>query len=162
AGTHHRALRHGTQHRVRARSRWHPAPAGARGQAAGTVRPGGDPAHRPRPGPLAAAPVVAGRAPAAGHRRPAQFLGEHLARSAPGLRGTLQDLFGVAATPRIAHGRVPLLLHLLSPAGRPLQVPAALRSFWEHTWPEVRREMKGRYPRHPWPEDPWSATATHR
>jgi len=80
----------------------------------------------------------------------------------PVLAVKLQELFGLAETPRIAEGRVPLLLHLLSPAGRPLQVTGDLRSFWENTWPEVRREMKGRYPRHPWPEDPWAATATHR
>jgi hypothetical protein len=78
----------------------------------------------------------------------------------PVLAVKLQELFGLAETPRIAEGRVPLLLHLLSPAGRPLQVTADLRSFWENTWPEVRREMKGRYPKHPWPEDPWSAPAT--
>src|SRR5690606_26046780 len=57
----------------------------------------------------------------------------------PVLAVKLQELFGLAETPRIAHGRVPLLLHLLSPAGRPLQVTADLRSFWENTWPEVRR-----------------------
>ena len=80
----------------------------------------------------------------------------------PVLAVKLQELFGLAETPRIADGRVPLLLHLLSPAGRPLQVTGDLRSFWQNTWPEVRREMKGRYPKHPWPEDPWSAPATHR
>ena len=80
----------------------------------------------------------------------------------PVLAVKLQELFGLADTPRIADGRVPLVLHLLSPAGRPLQVTGDLRGFWERTWPEVRKEMKGRYPRHPWPEDPWSATATHR
>ena len=81
---------------------------------------------------------------------------------APVLAVKLQELFGLAETPRIAGGRVPLTLHLLSPAGRPLQVTQDLRSFWQNTWPEVRREMKGRYPRHPWPEDPWNAPATHR
>ena len=80
----------------------------------------------------------------------------------PVLAVKLQELFGLADTPAIVDGRVPLLLHLLSPAGRPLQVTRDLRGFWERTWPEVRKEMKGRYPRHPWPEDPWSATATHR
>ena len=82
--------------------------------------------------------------------------------AAPVLAVKLQELFGLADTPRIADGRVPLTLQLLSPAGRPLQVTQDLRSFWERTWPEVRKEMKGRYPRHPWPEDPWQATATHR
>ena len=80
----------------------------------------------------------------------------------PVLAVKLQELFGLAETPRIAEGRIALTLHLLSPAGRPLQVTQDLRSFWERTWPEVRREMKGRYPKHPWPEDPWSAPASHR
>lgn len=81
---------------------------------------------------------------------------------APVLAVKLQELFGLADTPRIAEGRVPLTLHLLSPAGRPLQVTQDLRGFWTRTYPEVRKEMKGRYPRHPWPDDPWSASATHR
>ncbi len=81
---------------------------------------------------------------------------------APVLAVKLQELFGLADTPRIADGRMSLTLHLLSPAGRPLQVTQDLRGFWERTYPDVRKEMKGRYPKHPWPEDPWSATATHR
>jgi len=80
----------------------------------------------------------------------------------PVLAVKLQELFGLADTPRVADGRVPLTLHLLSPGGRPLQVTQDLRSFWSNTYPEVRKEMKGRYPRHPWPDDPWSAHATHR
>lgn len=84
------------------------------------------------------------------------------APSSPVLAVKLQELFGLADTPRIADGRVPLTLHLLSPAGRPLQVTQDLRSFWARTYPEVRKEMKGRYPKHPWPEDPWNAVATHR
>ncbi len=82
--------------------------------------------------------------------------------SPPVLAVKLQELFGLADTPRVADGRVPVLLHLLSPGGKPLQVTQDLRSFWHNTYPEVRKEMKGRYPRHPWPEDPWTATATHR
>jgi ATP-dependent helicase HrpB len=74
----------------------------------------------------------------------------------------LQELFGLADTPRVADGRVAVTLHLLSPGGKPLQVTQDLRGFWERTYPEVKKEMKGRYPRHPWPDDPWSATATHR
>lgn len=81
---------------------------------------------------------------------------------APVLAVKLQELFGLADTPRIAAGRVPLTLHLLSPGGRPLQVTQDLKGFWERTYPEVKKEMKGRYPKHPWPDDPWTATATHR
>jgi len=80
----------------------------------------------------------------------------------PVLAVKLQELFGLADTPRIADGRVPLTLHLLSPGGRPLQVTQDLRNFWANTYAEVKKEMKGRYPRHPWPDDPWTATATHR
>ena len=80
----------------------------------------------------------------------------------PVLAVKLQELFGLAETPRIANGKVPLTLHLLSPGGKPLQITQDLKSFWERTYPEVKKEMKGRYPRHPWPDDPWSATATHR
>ncbi len=82
--------------------------------------------------------------------------------ASPVLAVKLQELFGLADTPHVADGRVPLTLHLLSPAGRPLQVTQDLRSFWERTYPEVRKEMKGRYPKHPWPDDPWNAVATHR
>jgi ATP-dependent helicase HrpB len=84
------------------------------------------------------------------------------APEAPVLAVKLQELFGLADTPRIANGRVPLTLHLLSPGGKPLQITRDLRSFWDRTYPEVKKEMKGRYPKHPWPDDPWSATATHR
>jgi ATP-dependent helicase HrpB len=80
----------------------------------------------------------------------------------PVLAVKVQELFGLGDSPRIADGRIALTLHLLSPAGRPLQVTQDLRGFWERTWPEVRKEMKGRYPRHPWPEDPWNALPTHR
>lgn len=81
---------------------------------------------------------------------------------APVLAVKLQELFGLNDTPRIADGRIALTLHLLSPGGKPLQVTQDLRSFWANTYAEVRKEMKGRYPRHPWPDDPWNATATHR
>lgn len=84
------------------------------------------------------------------------------APAAPVLAVKLQELFGLARTPTVADGRVPLTIHLLSPAGRPLQVTRDLAGFWERTYPEVRKEMKGRYPKHPWPEDPWNAPATHR
>nr|WP_237464799.1 ATP-dependent helicase HrpB [Leucobacter luti] len=74
----------------------------------------------------------------------------------------LQELFGFAQTPRIADGRVPILFHLLSPARKPLAVTDDLASFWNGPYQDVRREMRGRYPKHPWPEDPWTAEATAR
>ncbi len=95
-------------------------------------------------------------------RRIEYALGPDEAPLPPVLAVKLQELFGLADTPRVADGRVPLTLHLLSPGGRPLQVTQDLKSFWAATYPEVRKEMKGRYPRHPWPDDPWTATATHR
>jgi HrpA-like RNA helicase len=69
----------------------------------------------------------------------------------------LQELFGLAETPRIGPRREPVVFELLAPNGRPVQVTRDLRSFWERGYPEVRRELRGRYPRHPWPEDPWIA-----
>ncbi|WP_152354186.1 ATP-dependent RNA helicase [Brachybacterium subflavum] len=74
----------------------------------------------------------------------------------------LQELFGLAETPLLVDGRVPVLFHLLSPARRPLAVTDDLRSFWDGPYREVRKEMRGRYPKHPWPEDPWTAPATAR
>ena len=74
----------------------------------------------------------------------------------------LQELFGLAETPHLVRGRVPVLFHLLSPARRPLAVTDDLRSFWDGPYREVRKEMRGRYPKHPWPEDPWTAPATAR
>ncbi|MGB4877158.1 MAG: ATP-dependent helicase C-terminal domain-containing protein, partial [Candidatus Competibacter sp.] len=80
----------------------------------------------------------------------------------PVLAVKLQELFGLADTPRVAEGRVPATLHLLSPAQRPIQVTQDLRGFWERTYPEVKKELKGRYPKHPWPDDPWTAVPTRR
>jgi len=74
----------------------------------------------------------------------------------------LQELFGLAETPRLGPRREPVLLLLLAPNGRPVQTTRDLRSFWERTYPEVRRELRGRYPKHPWPEDPWTAPPTPR
>lgn len=74
----------------------------------------------------------------------------------------LQEMFGLADTPRIARGRVPVTLHLLSPARRPIQVTQDLKGFWERTYAEVKKELKGRYPKHPWPDDPWNAVPTAR
>jgi ATP-dependent helicase HrpB len=80
----------------------------------------------------------------------------------PVLAVKLQEMFGLADTPRIAAGRVAVTLHLLSPAQRPIQVTQDLRGFWERTYAEVKRELKGKYPKHPWPDDPWSAPPTRR
>jgi ATP-dependent helicase HrpB len=74
----------------------------------------------------------------------------------------LQELFGLAETPLLGPHRVPVTFELLAPNGRPVQTTRDLKSFWERTYPEVRKELRGRYPRHPWPDDPWSATPTHR
>ncbi|MEU8330669.1 ATP-dependent helicase HrpB [Micromonospora sp. NPDC048839] len=82
--------------------------------------------------------------------------------AAPVLAVKLQETFGWSAAPRIGAGRTPVLLHLLSPAGRPVAVTADLESFWRTGYPQVRAELRGRYPRHPWPEDPRTATPTRR
>jgi ATP-dependent helicase HrpB len=74
----------------------------------------------------------------------------------------LQELFGLAASPRLGPGRVPVTFELLSPAGRPVQVTSDLESFWRTGYPELKKEMRARYPRHPWPDDPWSARPTAR
>ncbi|WP_369348863.1 ATP-dependent helicase HrpB [Stenotrophomonas sp. JAG2] len=99
-----------------------------------------------------------------GMERPIHYAldADGLTPQAPVLAVKLQELFGLSDTPRIADGRIPLTLHLLSPGGRPLQVTQDLRNFWANTYAEVKKEMKGRYPRHPWPDDPWTANATHR
>ncbi len=72
----------------------------------------------------------------------------------------LQECFGWTETPRLVDGRVPVLFHLLSPAGRPLATTSDLTSFWSGPYHQVRAEMRGRYPKHPWPEDPWTAAPT--
>jgi ATP-dependent helicase HrpB len=74
----------------------------------------------------------------------------------------LQELFGLAESPMLGPHRVPVTFHLLAPNGRPVQTTRDLSSFWRRTYPEVRGELRGRYPRHPWPEDPWTAQPTHR
>ena len=78
----------------------------------------------------------------------------------PVLAVKLQEMFGCEETPTVANGKVPLLIHLLSPAQRPLQVTQDLAGFWRTGYQEVKREMKGRYPKHPWPDDPLRAPAT--
>jgi ATP-dependent helicase HrpB len=87
---------------------------------------------------------------------------EYRADGTVALAVKLQELFGLATTPAIGPRREPLLILLLAPNGRPVQVTRDLRSFWDTTYPEVRRELRGRYPKHPWPEDPWRAAPTAR
>lgn len=80
----------------------------------------------------------------------------------PQLAVKIQEVFGWRRGPSVAGGTVPVVLHLLAPNGRPLQVTADLESFWSRTYEDVRKEMRGRYPRHRWPEDPWTAPPTQR
>jgi len=80
----------------------------------------------------------------------------------PILAVRLQELFGLAETPRIAGGRQVVKLHLLSPARRPVQVTQDLANFWRSTYAEVKKDLKGRYPKHYWPDDPLVAEATAR
>ena len=82
--------------------------------------------------------------------------------AAPVLAVKLQEMFGETTTPTIADGRLAVTVHLLSPAGRPLQVTRDLAGFWQTSYFDVRREMKGRYPKHPWPDNPLEATPTRR
>lgn len=82
--------------------------------------------------------------------------------AAPVLAVRLQELFGATDTPRVGDGRVPVTLHLLSPAHRPVQVTRDLAGFWRTSYFDVRKDLRGRYPRHPWPEDPLAAPPTRR
>ncbi len=91
-----------------------------------------------------------------GHRVPLDYASGDI----PILAVKLQEMFGLADTPKIAGGRVKVLLHLLSPALRPVQVTQDLQEFWNHGYPLVKKELKGRYPKHPWPDDPWKAVPT--
>ena len=85
---------------------------------------------------------------------------DYEAEEGPKLSIRVQELFGLAHHPVIAGGRVPLLIELLSPAHRPVQVTRDLPGFWRGSYRQVKAEMKGRYPRHPWPDDPTTAPAT--
>lgn len=80
----------------------------------------------------------------------------------PVLAVRIQEMFGASATPSIAGGRMQVILHLLSPAGRPAQITRDLAGFWENGYPEVKKELKGRYPKHAWPDDPLQAAPTAR
>jgi ATP-dependent helicase HrpB len=74
----------------------------------------------------------------------------------------VQEVFGWTATPTVGGGRLPVVLHLLSPAGRPAAVTTDLASFWVTGYPQVRAELRGRYPKHDWPEDPLAAAPSRR
>jgi ATP-dependent helicase HrpB len=87
---------------------------------------------------------------------------DYAAEGGPTLAVRVQELFGLGVHPAIAGGRVPLVLALLSPAHRPIQLTRDLPAFWRGSWRDVRADMRGRYPRHPWPEDPASAEPTRR
>jgi ATP-dependent helicase HrpB len=78
----------------------------------------------------------------------------------PILAVRLQEVFGMTNTPMVANGKVPVLIHLLSPARHPIQVTQDLMSFWANGYPEVKKELKGRYPKHFWPDDPLQAPPT--
>jgi ATP-dependent helicase HrpB len=80
----------------------------------------------------------------------------------PALSVKLQELFGLTETPRVGGGTIPVTIHLLSPAARPLAVTQDLKSFWQNTYPEIRKQLRARYPKHPWPENPLTATPTRR
>lgn len=93
-----------------------------------------------------------------GNRHAIAYDGEHT----PSVSLRVQELFGLKTHPAIANGRLPLTLFLLSPAGRPIQVTRDLPQFWSGSWADVRADLRGRYPKHPWPEDPAHAEATAR
>ena len=92
-----------------------------------------------------------------GSRLPIDYSGE-----VPALDDRLQEMFGARATPAICGGRVPLLLRLLSPAHRPVQTTRDLAGFWTGAYRDVRADLRGRYPRHAWPENPLEAAPTAR
>jgi ATP-dependent helicase HrpB len=87
---------------------------------------------------------------------------DYEAEQGPTIAVRLQELFGLTTHPSVAKGRVPLVLELLSPAHRPVQVTRDLPGFWQGSYAAVRSDLRGRYPRHPWPEDPANAMPTRR
>ena len=93
-----------------------------------------------------------------GSRIPIDYGGEE----GPVLAVRVQELFGLDRHPSLAGGRVPLILHLLSPAQRPIQITRDLPGFWRGSWAAVKADMRGQYPKHPWPDDPLNATPTRR
>ncbi|MFA5756415.1 MAG: ATP-dependent helicase HrpB [Smithellaceae bacterium] len=107
--------------------------------------------------------LLAERAPVtiaapSGHNIPIDYVSGDI----PVLAVKLQEMFGLADTPVIAGGRIKLLLQLLSPARRPVSITRDLKQFWNTGYPQVKKELKGRYPKHPWPDDPWNAVPTRK
>jgi ATP-dependent helicase HrpB len=97
-----------------------------------------------------------------GSRVSLQYRGDNGLLESPVLAVRLQEMFGLTKSPAIARGKIPITLHLLSPAGRPVQITQDLESFWKNTYRAVKKDLMGRYPKHYWPENPLSALATHR
>ncbi|MGH9289865.1 MAG: ATP-dependent helicase C-terminal domain-containing protein, partial [Acidimicrobiales bacterium] len=97
-----------------------------------------------------------------GRRVPLDYGGGGAPGDPPVLAIRVQEMFGSRETPTVARGRVPVVLHLLSPAGRPVQVTSDLAGFWAGSWGEVRKQMAGRYPKHDWPDDPAGSVSRRR
>lgn len=97
-----------------------------------------------------------------GSKIPVRYADENGPLASPVLAVRLQEMFGLMATPAIARGKVPLTLHLLSPASRPVQITRDLENFWNNTYADVKKDLMGRYPKHYWPEDPRAAVPTRR
>ncbi|MCK9460342.1 MAG: ATP-dependent helicase HrpB [Proteobacteria bacterium] len=97
-----------------------------------------------------------------GRRVPIDYAPALAPCGSPVLAVRIQELFGLRAAPRIARGRAAIAIHLLAPSGRPVQVTTDLESFWRSTYPEVRKRLRARYPKHDWPEDPTTAAPTAR
>lgn len=97
-----------------------------------------------------------------GSKKPLTYRNETGLLDSPVLEVRLQEMFGLTETPKIAGHRIPVTLHLLSPASRPVQITTDLKSFWKNTYKNVKKDLKGRYPKHFWPEDPLLARPTNR
>jgi ATP-dependent helicase HrpB len=104
------------------------------------------------------------RAAPATYRSPAGSIHsiDYAAEAGPTVTLRVQALFGATSHPCVGQPPVPLVLSLTSPAGRPIQTTRDLPGFWRGSWADVRRDLRGRYPKHPWPEDPAAAVATLR
>src|SRR5690606_8189425 len=127
------------------------------GHAAGAFCQSGSAGHTHRVAALAAAKAPAEPAPTPWTVPTGSRIRIDYSETPPVLAVRLQEMFGSAQTPRIANGRMALKLHLLSPAQRPVQVTQDLEGFWRSSYAEVKKDMKGRYPKHYWPDDPLQA-----